>query len=265
MEYKSIPTAIKSIDGRAVVGIFAVHGNIDSYGDISHPGSFAKTIAERGARVKYLWNHDMLGSVPTAAIKGLREITRDELPSSVIQAAPDATGGVEVTREYLDTPKGNEILHAIKAGAIDEMSYGYDPLTFSFSEIDQKQVRNLHEVKLWEVSDVIFGANPATVGSKLYMPLSMLLLQLEAHMDMTNKAGARHSSSDMKALNSIHTAVVALGADECKGVMSSSEEGKSAQDTDKQADPELEGRSRADRLTLDVARQRLHLLDFLTG
>ncbi|HXG66980.1 MAG TPA: HK97 family phage prohead protease [Blastocatellia bacterium] len=167
MEYKALPTYLKAVQGRTVTGIFAVHGNLDSYGDISHPGSFAKTIAERGAKTKFLWNHDYY-SVPVAVVKRLREVRRDELPERVLHIAPEATGGVEIVREYLDTPRADEVYKSVIAGAVTEMSYGYDAVKYDFGEVNGQRVRHLREVRLWEVSDCIFGANPATSASKSF-------------------------------------------------------------------------------------------------
>lgn len=242
MEYKATPGVTKSVDGRTVTGIFAVHGNRDSYDDISHPGSFAKTLNERANRIKFLWNHDFYGGPPIATIKSLREITRDELPEQILQRAPTATGGVEVVREYLKNDRAESVFEAVASGASDEMSYGYDPIQFSFSEVDGVRVRNLHEVRLWEVSDVIFGGNPATAGSKGFIPdIDIVLRYLDHHM----KAGARHSASDTKHLNAIHKAVLELGCTTCKGVLD--EEG----DTEK---------SRADVPSLTLLDARLRLL-----
>jgi HK97 family phage prohead protease len=199
MEYKSLPMFTKSIEDRTVAGIFAVHGVMDSYQDISYPGSFTKTIAERGSKVKHLWNHDYWGGVPTAAVKSLREVTRDELPADLLAQYPEATGGAEVVREYLDTPKGNELLIAIKASAVDEMSYGYDPMKFDFADVNGVRVRNLRENKLWETSDVLWGANPATAASKLFLPLDMLLKQMEGHLTAI-KAGLMPMTPELQAL-----------------------------------------------------------------
>lgn len=218
MEHKSIPIVTKAVDGRSVTGIFAVHGNIDSYGDISHPGSFAKTIAERLSRIKFLWNHDFYGGPPIAKILSIREVMANELPDKVLELAPTATGGVEVTREYLKNERAEAVFEAVVEGASDEMSYGYDPIKMDFGEVDGQRVRHLREIRLWEVSDVIFGANEATVGSKLAMPLDLLLKHLEAHLAEL-KAGARHSTADVKLLNTIHRAAVDLGCDECKGIL----------------------------------------------
>jgi hypothetical protein len=75
-----------------------------------------------------------------------------------------------VTRKYLDTDRGNEILEGIKAGAINEMSFGFNPIKYDFEDVDGMLVRNLKEVRLWDTSDVNWGANPATVASKAAVP-----------------------------------------------------------------------------------------------
>jgi hypothetical protein len=76
-----------------------------------------------------------------------------------------------VTREYLDTPRGNEILEGIKAGAISEMSFGFDTVKQKVEKLevgdDVVSVRRLKELRLWDTSDVNFGANSATVAMKM--------------------------------------------------------------------------------------------------
>jgi HK97 family phage prohead protease len=157
MEIKVTPTYTKGIDGRTVTGFASIFGNVDSYGDIVDKGAFRKTIKENGRRVKHLWMHDQW-EPPTAAIKEMRETGRDELPDVVQDNYPEATGGLLVTREYLDTPRGNEILEGIKAGAISEMSFGFDTV--------KQKVEKL-EVGDDDTSDVNFGANSATVAMKM--------------------------------------------------------------------------------------------------
>lgn len=164
-EYKTLQHATKSIDGRTVIGIAAVHGNVDEGGDKSWPGSFADTTIDGRDRAVFLWMHDS-GDPPTASINYVREIKARELPPAVLSYAPDATGGVEISRTYLDTPRGNEILTAITAGAIDEMSYAYVPIAYDYEELDGKTIRNLRKVQIYDYSDVTWGMNPATVGSK---------------------------------------------------------------------------------------------------
>jgi HK97 family phage prohead protease len=164
-EYKQMPHATKEINDRTVIGIAAVHGNVDEGGDKSWPGSFADTKVDGRDRAVFLWMHDPM-TPPTAAINYVREVRRADLPPSVLNYAPDATGGVEVSRTYLETPRGDEILAALKADAIREMSYAYEAKQYDFEEVDGQTIRNLRKVEIFDFSDVQWGANPATIGSK---------------------------------------------------------------------------------------------------
>lgn len=239
MQIKSTNHFLKSINGREVNGIFAVHGNVDDGQDRSWPGSFAKTIQERNDRIRFLWQHDM-SAPPIAKVVAIREVGRNELPDAVLVKAPEAMGGVEVTREYLDTPRGNEVLEGIKTGAITEMSYAYDAVKYDFEEdpnarSEWDRVRNLREVRLYEVSDVLWGMNPATQGSK-----SVLLPHLQWIIDVLAglKAGARHSNGDLEMINQIASNALALGATNVKLVdEASSDEGDSGKSRDSQAGP----------------------------
>lgn len=173
MKTKSMPQILtKAIEDRTVTGIFAVHGNIDDGGDRSHPGAFADYQIGGRSRVVHLWNHgggwlDRGQSPPIATIKSIRELTADELPEAIKGFAPDATGGAEVSREYLDTPSGNEILTGIKAGAITEMSYAYDVAEWKDTKTDAGEyIREIYKMKLYDTSDVNWGMNPATLAGK---------------------------------------------------------------------------------------------------
>jgi HK97 family phage prohead protease len=163
-EMKSMPTFTKSIQGREVTGIFSVFSNVDHYADVAMPGSFTKTFKERGTKVYHLWMHS--DQPPTAIVKSLREVSRNELPEDAKSAYPEATGGAEVTREYLDTPRADEIYAAIKAGSPLQMSYAYDPIKIAMETRDGAKVRLLQEQRLYETSDVIYGANDGTSAAK---------------------------------------------------------------------------------------------------
>lgn len=229
-EVKSSTYAVKAIKDRTVVGIASVFGNVDDVGDIIWPGAYRKTIMENARRIKHLWMHDPM-QPPIASIDDIKEIGREELPEQVLADAPNALGGLQVTRTYFDTPRADEIFQAVKAGAINELSIGYDPIGFDFNEVDGQRVRNLRELRLYDTSDVTWGANSATANFiKLAgtMPAEVLLKQIQAYLEEI-KAGARHSASDVSLLNAIHKAAVELGATQCKGIVG--EEDASGQDT----------------------------------
>lgn len=203
MEYKALPSFVKAIDGRTVTGIASVFGNIDSYGDIVFKGAFKKTIEENGSRVKHLWMHDVW-MPPTAKIIELSEVGRGELPDVVKEKFPQAKGGLQVVREYLDTPRGNEILAGIQAGAINEMSFGYDALKWDIEELKEGEqryiVRNLREVRLWDTSDVTFGANEATVASKSAIDTELQFAVKRIKSLLDTKAGRVLSASNLEKL-----------------------------------------------------------------
>lgn len=261
-ERKAAPHYIKAISGRTVTGIFSVFGNIDAYDDIVMPGAFAKTISERAGRILHFWAHD-ISDVPTAVVNSLREIGRDELPPEVLAAAPDALGGCEVTRTYLDTDDGNEVLTALTSGVPLQMSFGFDPVTYDFAEVPTMpgyRVRRLTEVRLYETSDVNFGANDATVASRaspaeLIKQLNGLLNQMQA-VDI--KSGARHSEADYKLLDDAAAIMVRLGARNI--TLTQSDDSKSAPPPDPPAPQEIILPSPDDLKAWDEVRFRFYTL-----
>jgi len=159
----------KEIVDRVVTGFSSIFGNVDDGGDVIEPGAYRKTLAERGGRLRWLWQHDA-GQPPIARIVEIREAERDELPAELLSQFPEASGGLLVRREYLDTPRGNEVLAGLRAGAIGEMSIGYDAIQAEFPQglqVAGRPVRRrLKEIRLWECSDVLWGMNAATTNLK---------------------------------------------------------------------------------------------------
>lgn len=186
MEHKAFDFAVKEISGRSVTGVSSVFGNLDGGRDIIHRGAFRKTLKENLRRVRHLWQHDF-SQPPIAAIKEVKEIGREDLPKDILKLFPESTGGLEVTREYLETDRGNEVLAGLRSGAISEMSIGYDPIKFDFEEKvvgtgKSIVIRNLRELRLWDTSDVNWGMNPATSAIKNYIPFQDTGLVEEADL-----------------------------------------------------------------------------------
>ena len=217
MEFKTLAGLQPvQIEDRTVKGFASVFGNVDDGGDIVHPGAFAKTLNEGMARLRFLWQHDT-EAPPTAAIKSAREVKRDELPTEVKTKYPQATGGLLVEREYLNTPRAEEILAGYKAGIAFEMSFGYETIKSDFSTIDlggdKQRARNLRELKGYEFSDVLWGMNPATVGLAKAkakqqgkgMMLYDLMWQVRAGQDLAGllQAGSALSSDQLNQISGI--------------------------------------------------------------
>jgi HK97 family phage prohead protease len=164
-EYKATANYTQSIADRTVTGYASVFGNVDSGSDMVHPGSFRKSISEGMKRIRHLWQHAS-HEPPIAVIKSISEVSRQELPADLLRDYPEATGALLVTREYLDTDRGNEVLTGIKAGAINEMSFGFEVVKKDFAKVGDRMVRHLREIALYESSDVLWGMNAATRAAK---------------------------------------------------------------------------------------------------
>ena len=217
-ELKAAPHYVKSINGRTVVGIFSVFGNRDSYDDIIYPGSFLKTIRERGSKILHLWQHDT-DEPPIARVDALREIRREELPEQIRLEYPDASGGCEVTRTYLETDRANEVFINITGGVPLQMSFMFEMVKWESVEDDESNwgyTRHIRELRLWETSDVNWGANPATIASKRAGLLGLDLAGIDRALT-SYKAGQRHSAADVAIINSIHQSIVDLGCTVCAG------------------------------------------------
>jgi len=105
-------------------------------------GAFQKTISERfpEGKIKILYNHQDAIGLPVK----LEEDNK----------------GLLVHGRISKTQLGNDVLTLMEDNVIDEMSIGFDII--KDQSPDQKGIRKILEVKLWEVSPVIFGANPFT-------------------------------------------------------------------------------------------------------
>ncbi|MCC6192269.1 MAG: HK97 family phage prohead protease [Anaerolineales bacterium] len=148
MEFKAVRTEFKAAgDKGEYEGHFSVFGNVDDGADVVHPGAFLKTIAERANRVKVFFAHDfmkLIGPPPHT----LRE---------------DSVGLFAAGRLTLDSFYGKEAWSLMKDGALTEGSFGYGAVKFDFEQNDQYgMVRNLRELKLYEISPVPLGMNGLT-------------------------------------------------------------------------------------------------------
>lgn len=221
-DFKSL--AISNIkaksSGRIRVGIAALHGVVDSWGDRSHPGAFAKTLTEKKHRIRFLWNHDSR-TPPIATIVDVKEIGAAELPGDLRDKYPTATGGLEVTREYYTNDLASWVLEAVDKGDVNEMSYAYDvvksdPTDEEIESSGSRRVRELRELKLYDLSDVNWGMNEATLASVKgfnleALPLGTLYQSLLIHTEEF-KQGRRNSASDETLINQIHALTLDLGA-----------------------------------------------------
>jgi HK97 family phage prohead protease len=172
MEHKVFSGYIKQVDDdQGIVDtIFAVFGNRDYGEDVLQPGSFKKTIQENGDKIRVLDQHNTDSIMRSIGVPlEIREIGADELPQETKELYPDATGGVLASVQFfMDTPEGKGAFIRLKEGGIDEWSFGYDVVDRAYIKIENRQVRHIKQLKLYEISPVLWGMNPATttIGAK---------------------------------------------------------------------------------------------------
>lgn len=119
-------------------GIASVYGVTDLQGDVVMPGAFTKTIEERGRELPILWQH------------------HPDTPIGVGTLSDSGPGLLLAGSLVLDVQKAREAYALLKAKAVKGLSIGYEVI----KDRMENGVRQLLEIRLWEVSLVTFAANP---------------------------------------------------------------------------------------------------------
>lgn len=125
-------------------GYGSIFGAVDSYGEMTIPGCFKKSLAQwrKSKRpIKMLWNHSSL-----EPIGGWYEFEEDE------------KGLALVGRLNLEVARARETYSLIKAREIDGLSIGYFEVKVDPYDYDSDEPRKLYELDLREVSPVTFPA-----------------------------------------------------------------------------------------------------------
>ena len=141
-KHRDFPLEVKEIteEGR-FSGYASVFDVIDYYDDEILRGAFAKSIAEKMPVM--LWQHD--SAEPIGVYESIRE---------------DGIGLWIEGRLLLDLEKGREAYILLKNQAIRGLSIGYVPTLWEWENRENRHIRVLKEIDLWEVSLVTFPANP---------------------------------------------------------------------------------------------------------
>lgn len=137
------PTEFKAIgESGSFEGYASIFGNVDLGGDVIERGAFKEFVTNADGKVVTLWQHSM----------------RD--PIGVAEVKQDDAGLRFVGQLVLEDPAARKAHAHMKAGSVRGMSIGYDVLAGG-AEILKSGIRSLKALKLWEISVVTFGMNPA--------------------------------------------------------------------------------------------------------
>jgi len=135
MERKQYSFELADLKGRVVEG-YASTWEVDLENDRVVKGAFRKTLAERGDRVRFLWNHN-----PGEPIGRVLELRED-------------AHGLFMRAALSDTQRGNDLKALLSDGAIDGLSIGFDTVKARGGD-----PREILEARLWEISLCTFQAN----------------------------------------------------------------------------------------------------------
>ena len=166
-------------DDGTVKGMFSAFGNIDAHKDMIQRGAYAKTISEWGPsgnkRIKFLLFHD--STKPAGVIKELYETER----------------GLEFVAKFsTETTTGKDAYGYYKDGIITEHSVGIDVMQWEKSE----GYHVLKEVRMYEGSGVMWGANPETPT------LEVKALEQMTAIEKALKKSASFTDAEFKFLES---------------------------------------------------------------
>lgn len=134
---------IKSLEQEgSFAGYASVFNVIDSYNDMLLKGAFTNTLKEKnqGSDVKMLWQHHS-----------------DQPIGKYLKIQEDNYGLFVEGQLLLNLQKGKEVYELVKRGIVNGLSIGYSVKSSKIME--EKSIRIISEVDLWEISLVTFPAN----------------------------------------------------------------------------------------------------------
>lgn len=145
-----VPVEWKAADDEDNVmeGYASTFGNVDLQFDVVAKGAFKNTIG----RVKK-------GEVPFLAdhMASVRNVL-----GTLVDAQEDSKG-LRIKVRFSEDADAQAIRQKMLGKHVNRMSIGYEPMQWRYETRGEQRVRVLEDVRLWEVSAVVFPANPEAV------------------------------------------------------------------------------------------------------
>jgi HK97 family phage prohead protease len=173
LRVKILDTDAEDGDVGEFTALVSVFDNVDSYGDVVMPGAFDRTLKEwsaSGYPIPVYWGHNL--SDPDYNI------------GEVVEAVETDRGLQVRARLDMESPKSAQVYRLLKGGRVKEFSFGYSVRDAGWGQKDDREVYELRDLDLYEVSVVPVGANPETE-----------LQTVKTHAERAAKAGARAAQS----------------------------------------------------------------------
>lgn len=161
------------MENKTVKTVWARFNNVDLDNDIIVPEAVTKTIKERGPKGKNLiWSLvDHCANMTSVIGKPSELFVKDDMLIAVTK--------------IVETEIGEDMIKLYNANLINQHSIGFSTIKSDWQ--DQKQtVRIIKELKLYEGSAVLWGANPET--PTLSLTKSKNPIQLQSRLEALNAA-----------------------------------------------------------------------------
>ncbi|GAA0976063.1 HK97 family phage prohead protease [Nocardiopsis tropica] len=135
-------------DENTLVGYASTFGNVDLQYDTMQKGAFKNSLPRvvKG-EVPYLADH----------VASVRNVI------GTLTEAEEDNRGLKIKVKFATDADSQAIRQKMIDGHVRKMSIGYEPLQWRYETRGQNRVRVLEDVRLWEVSAVVFPANPQAV------------------------------------------------------------------------------------------------------
>lgn len=143
IQWMGVPLEIKELTETGTFeGLASVYGNIDLGGDIVEAGAFKEFVTTPDGAIRILDGHSTRSPI------GKGRVT-------------DTHIGLAIKAQLnLKVARARDVHELMKDGIIGGLSIGYD-VREGGSNIDEAGIRHLTDLKLWEVSTVVFPMNEA--------------------------------------------------------------------------------------------------------
>jgi hypothetical protein len=173
-----------------IEGYASVFGNTDLGVEVVQKGAFAKTLKERLKKgsIKLVDSHAVFTG--TQAVIG------------IVEDAKEDDYGLWFRARLSATSRAQDIRQKIKEKILDALSFGYDVMK---DALDPKTgVRSLLELKLYEISVVIWGMNPKAVveAVKSVIPFQDWPIEVDEKVPWSNSSAGKRFRAWVSAADS---------------------------------------------------------------
>lgn len=161
--------------------------NLGYFREIVRPGAFKKTIND-GADIRALFNHNPNFVIARTKSNTLKH-TEDDKGLFIEAAPPDATWA-------------RDLVSSIKRGDINQMSFSFETVKDRWGTENGERIRELFEVRLFDVSVVTYPAYPQTsVSARSILTEHGIEFDAIAGILFRSKHGSEINKSDHEIIN----------------------------------------------------------------